>query len=768
MNAEAPQCSVVSKTSFVDVGLWLALGLQIFLSLVWLFAENHSIFGDEAAHLNFLGSVLRSLEHKVFPDFLTLYRFSDVYPPLFYLLSAPFTMGFSDSVLGGRVYAALLSIIVVALFYKILRSQCSAFTSFAGVMLLCTSASFVEISRYYLLEALLAVELLLLFYLLYRHLRFGGLRSIIFAGFTLSFAMLTKPTFVVLAFGVLLGFLCIELYRTLSKQIKLRHLLTNLTLLAAPSFVLSAPWYLDKFINRPNNPLSKLNSINKKAPGRKASDLVDFISGTLDMYTAVLPVYLYALIALLLLAFFAGKLFRHREQSTELASTVARSFVLYSSILCIVLIPCFIRALGFTHSARWNMSYFFIIILLCLILEALNPKSLRQVLTSLFLIFSVPFILDLQLVHLGSPFPAAQKSRTLPHPSPKSSGMKELARVIANHREHSPHQGAKVFMFFHIHQGSHHWALRHYLNELGLNKLPVATAPWFDAPVDLGSFINTGYFVSISPYPPKMRNSLFRYYNLYNHAPQVFKEKLERVAEIPTRFGMIRLDFLDPLSISADVIEQLAEVGLRLEKNNQYRPLWLAEITISRLLEKSPSESVIKDARSFLKKQLGGIEILSGELKKSLNRKLHRIKELLLLWEGTGANNTASFSCEGSGKATFGFVEHFITGGYAVRIIGWAANPFEKDHADSVVFALDNNLAGKAQPFLPRKDVTKRFGSEQVLISGFDSLLPLSRFPLNEKATLRAYAIWQGRCLGELRYVNENTRIFRSTKHSSE
>ena len=62
----------------------------------WLLAENHAVFGDEGWHLMILMDAWQKPASSMSRWLWNLYVFHDQYPPVFYLLSAPFYFLFDN------------------------------------------------------------------------------------------------------------------------------------------------------------------------------------------------------------------------------------------------------------------------------------------------------------------------------------------------------------------------------------------------------------------------------------------------------------------------------------------------------------------------------------------------------------------------------------------------------------------------------------------------------------------------------------------------
>ena len=101
--------------------------------------------------------------------FVALYLFNFAYPPVFHLLSAPFVLPAADPVLAGRVYVQVLTLLVSLTLYSVTRLIGGRLAGAVAVLTLLGIPSFVDVSRHYLLEPLLTLEVLLVLYFIGRY-----------------------------------------------------------------------------------------------------------------------------------------------------------------------------------------------------------------------------------------------------------------------------------------------------------------------------------------------------------------------------------------------------------------------------------------------------------------------------------------------------------------------------------------------------------------------------------------------------------------------
>ncbi len=195
------------------IELWIPAAATLCIGLRWLLAERHSAFGDEFFHLINLWNGIASAQGSLADKFVNLYLFNFAYPPVFHLLSAPFVLPSAEPILAGRVYAQVLTILSALLLYTVTRELGGMLAGTVAVITLLGTPSFVDVSRHYMLEPLLVLEVMAILYLIGRYyqtrrsLHVAAIAGLIAAG------LLTKFNFFFYAAPLFIAPAAIELYR---------------------------------------------------------------------------------------------------------------------------------------------------------------------------------------------------------------------------------------------------------------------------------------------------------------------------------------------------------------------------------------------------------------------------------------------------------------------------------------------------------------------------------------------------------------------------
>lgn len=526
--------------------------IPIGFSVYWFLLENHGIYGDEAAHYQYLIDAIYSFKHT--PGILSrikiLYIFNFRYPPALYLSSLPLIRLVGNWVLGGRLFVLMMNIINLILFFKLLRIYFGIIPTIISCLVLNFGFQYLLVSRYYGQEILMITVVFGLLLSLEYYLNSFKNRYIFISALLAAFGFLVKYNFI-LYFTPVLFFL---LFRLRSLKVKPSECVSVCVILLIPSVVLSLPWYIYSYVTSPqSNAIQALIAAKQRgyyAPNKSLLQSLLALFQSVPKYFSYFEIYLLIILFILFIAFLL-----HGRNKTIKGLGIASFALITSFFVDLMLEVLSISAL------RWYFSYFLIPILFAFFLENIRfGKKINVVFSTLIIIILIVstynntveiFIKNQQISNLLS---YTRKDEFIPKILP--TGAEEAVLRIKQDwvTEHTADEKITVGFVGHIHEGLHGHAFAFYGKQYGLSNWTESNIGNLnmDLPNNWEIFINSDYLIYIKG-NKSLYNSLYKFYqSVVENLPDFYDRCAPVLDTFDSRFGQIVVRRIDKDCFSLD------------------------------------------------------------------------------------------------------------------------------------------------------------------------------------------------------------------------
>jgi hypothetical protein len=587
--------------------LWIPAAISVAVGLRWILGERHSVYGDEAFHLSNLFAAIAGLQGTIVDRLVSLYLFNFAYPPVFHLLSAPFVLPAADPVLGGRIYTQVLTLLVCLTLYSVTRLIGGRIAGGIAVLTLLGMPSYVDVSRHYLLEPLLTLEVLLILYLIGRY--YARPRAAYVAGIAalITLGLLTKFNFFFYAAPLFIVPAAIEFHNLLTRRRPWTAQAALAVGMVIPPVIIAGPWYLARAAGS-TDMLGTLYEAGTLKAGLSFDALAPLVFGWFTSNYSLL----FRILAVAATLVYACHLFRVPRLKTLIAPVTREQHVVLSSALIgILTVPVVIAMFGLGRELRWHIEAVYLVAVTCGIIGRM-PAVAR--LTGLGLAFfsAVLQLLAIYGVSAGATgFSVLQIPALNPRPSAIPIGSEELASDIARYekRTGATKPGEFVFFFYHEHAGPHFGSVEFYLRMHGT---PLATriAGFYDRAIDVGSFFEAKYLVEGTGRSSDWNDpENQRYKAMAQHLPPEFRNILVEVSDVEGRFGRFKAYYVPRERITREMVMTTIDTGRRLETVEPYLTLWDAQRIIWRArFESIPGNSSLRTEIDAVLPRMSSVE----------------------------------------------------------------------------------------------------------------------------------------------------------------
>ena len=560
--------------------LWIPAVISLIVGLRWLLGERHSVYGDEAFHLTNLLNGVAATQGGVFDRFVALYLFNFAYPPAFHLLSAPFVLPAADPVLAGRVYVQFLTLLVSLTLYSVTRLVGGRLAGAVAVLTLLGMPSFVDVSRHYLLEPLLTLEVLLILYFIGRYYAQPRRRYPAIVSALITVGLLTKFNFFFYAAPLFVVPVAVELRGLVARRRSWLEQLTALATIVVPPLLLAGPWYLARSTGS-TSMLSALYEAGTLKPGFTMESFGRLVIGSLPLNYSPL----FKVLTVVAAATYAGCLVGVPRLGSILKPLTRSQHVIVSSaFIGVITVPIILAVVGLGGELRWHIEATYLLVAVFGILGRF-PGGARAAGLSLAALAAVLQLLTIYVWPVNVPaFLRLPVPETMPRPSAVPVGSEALARDIARHEKlvGGTKAGEFAFFFYHEHAGPHFGSVEFYLTMEGA-PLTTGIAGFYDRAIDVGNFFDAKYLVegvgrSAGWGDPENR----RYRILAENLPAAFRDILVDVSEVDARFGRFSVHYVPRERVTRQMVLDTIDVGRRLEGVGANVALWDAQRIIWR------------------------------------------------------------------------------------------------------------------------------------------------------------------------------------------
>jgi dolichyl-phosphate-mannose-protein mannosyltransferase len=608
--------------------LWIPALLALLVAFRWLLGERHSVYGDEAFHLTNLIDGVAAAKGGLLERLRTLYLFNFAYPPVFHLLSAPFVLPAADPVLGGRVYTQVLTLLVSLTLYSVTRQIGGIFAGTVAVLTLLATPSFVDVSRHYLLEPLLTLEVLLIVYIIGRYYEeprswhLVGLAALISAG------LLTKFNFFFYAAPLFIVPGAIEIYRLVKGQRRwVSEVGVAAALIVAP-LIVAGPWYVARATGS-TSMLSSLYEAGTLKAGLSFELFVVLATGWVTLnFTLVFK--LLALVAALLYVVHLVRMPRLRELLSPML--VSQHVVVSSALMGVLLVPIILALVGLGNEGRWHIETVYLLAVTFGILGRLATAP-RLIALGIAALAAVSQLVTIYVAPVRVPsFLLLPMPDLNPLPSSVAVGSEELAQDIARHakRMGGVKPGEFVYFFYHEHAGPHFGSVEFYLRYAGA---PLATriAGFYDRAIDVSSFFDAKYLVEGTGRSADWKDpENQRYKLLAQNLPAEFRAILVDVSDVDARFGRFKAFYVPQDRLTREMVLATIDTGRRLETVEPFLVIWDAQRIVWRAkFESLPANASLREEIDALLPRVPATEPkLSSWNRLTLQTYVARIQEI--------------------------------------------------------------------------------------------------------------------------------------------
>ena len=382
---------------------------------------------------------------------------------MFHLIAVPFVLFSADPVLAGRVYAQVLTLFVALLLYAVTREVGGKLAGAVAVATLLGTPSFVDVSRHYMLEPLLVLEVLAVLY------ASAGTTTLALApcpadrGLGLSWTV-DQVQLLLLCGAFVYRAGC---NRALSRRPR------------PAALVRRAP---ERWSNRLNTPSSRRTWYVARATGpMSATGMLNTLyeAGTLKAGLTFDALFeqtfaplswnysgLMQLLALMAAVIYSGSLMGIRVLRSLVGPLSLRQHVLLSSaFVSAVCVPVLLGLVGLGGTLRWHVEAACVFVATFGLLGRLRPAP-RIVSISAAAAGAALQLATIYVTPVGAPaLLRVPDSGITPRPSAVAIGSETLARDIARHEKRigGTKPGEFAYFLYHEHAGPHYGTVEFYL-----------------------------------------------------------------------------------------------------------------------------------------------------------------------------------------------------------------------------------------------------------------------------------------------------------------
>ena len=421
---------MLQKLLFGKKDALVLLFFAILLAMKWWGGKGLPSVGDETNFIVMIEDGMRNVKlSSSFSELIqSLYFFSSDYPPLYLWIASFFYDLFVIPLVGMRFLCIIFMFVTTACFYSIIKiSTQSIALAIFGV--LCVYSSPVWLVSLAIMDtAMTAVT----FFLFLQVVIAGNAtehsnRCYFFIGCTLAIGFLLKFNFIIYAFPIVV---CFSILEIMNKNLDMRSSWQAGLCMSTPSIFLALPWYVTTLL-RDNS------FINKYATGiffiLKPSNVQDIFYQVAGYATANTTIYSFLLLCIAVACVF----FIKKDKKVLFQNTF------FISAISFVFCSIFLFYFGRYWIARWNLTFFMFVLLLCVMLSSLKIKQINKSLLILFL--SAPLSLAAPSAWHGFPFPKTLARITTCTFSPKSVNVIPTDTVIIGAHERSSPNAKLVY-----------------------------------------------------------------------------------------------------------------------------------------------------------------------------------------------------------------------------------------------------------------------------------------------------------------------------------
>lgn len=573
----------------------IVLLIPLVLAISWILLENHGFFGDEVTHIGFLKSALTNAAKapNIWAAAWQLYYFNDTYPPLFYLLSVPFVILIPDTVLGARIYIAILYFVSAVLFHKLLKEYVSSWCAALGVIVLCTSPVYLQSGRYYLIEIMLLNILIIAYIFFICHLKTGRYYYVLAASLAIASGCLTKFNFVIYAIPLVCFYFGVLFLKNKGRPSLFRVLgVSAITLLFVP-LIIAGPWYLPSFIYGGGpNALGGLKSLIYSGALTPDTTIGAILRSAFQYDVAFLfPNATYLVFFLAVGMFFLKKLYpRLLSDTVQVPDSNQADFPIlffWLPTISIFFLTFTLHLLGLGTTLRWNLSYLFFAIIVSYLADGLRSHYKR----GFVLVSGIFLVVIASNSFLAKEIPSfgildyPEYYRIL-QSNPKTTGVLPVLELIMQDRSQQGFSLSDEFnigVVAHIHKGYHAHNLTFYTKERKINTTILTVGILaLNQPAEPTIFLKSDYLT----YIPNYRYSepvRKRYQYIVDHLPESYEKCLQLVGIIDSRFGSIKVQRLDRKCLTPQAVYDIIQVGSQYDHGSPMNLFWEVEKMIARL-----------------------------------------------------------------------------------------------------------------------------------------------------------------------------------------
>lgn len=697
-----------------------AIGFPAFVFGYWLLAENHGIFGDEGWHLVFLLDAWKKPASTALQRVWDLYVFNDQYPPLFYLLSAPFVFFFDNHLVGARLFVATLGAAVLWLFYRCLRLFIGRWSSLVGVYVLLTSGIFIEATRYYLLEILLALFVLATWFLVVSYRRNHRPELLVAIGLTLAAGLLTKLNFpiYVLPMGVVLG--AELLRREAGGRIPWGSAARRALLVAAP-LLLAVPWYWQNLAN-PRNILVQYRVLRDLGDVTSIMDPVVMLTSTWRILPEFFPGFVYAGLVVCAVVYLVGRRAADGAHDADATRRVDHALLFsgaYVLYLTFVLFP-----LGLSYAQRWNLSYLFVAAALALMLSAVRPPWLKRSFGAILAMLAVLWCTN-NLVRHFTDWPVVnypqRQHYSLPDALP--TGMAGVASLVVRNERSlpAPSEHATVSLLSNQHDAANASALNYELKLRGstLKAVPVGG---FDNAVDVDMLLDVNYIVRFADRRMGVDPEVQRYVAIADRWLGKYPQTFRLIGRAETRRGDIEVWWRPNGNVPFREALDLVDTGRALGKGTPFEPFW--DLALYRLQFSRGSGQEVDESFRTLAAHLPEFR---AKLRPVIGARLEReVGEVAALQKGAKSIVREPLTERVASGGALAFVDSIKETTSCFFASGWVGRADKAGPMKEALLVQSETILARLSEFSARPDVAEAFKAPGMRGSGFMFCIPYS------------------------------------------
>ena len=491
-----------------------------------------------------------------------------------------------------------------------------------AVITLLGTPSFVDVSRHYMLEPLLVLEVMAILYLIGRYyqtrrsLHVAAIAGLIAAG------LLTKFNFFFYAAPLFIAPAAIELYRVTTGRQHWSAVVPIAGGIVLVPVAVAGPWYLA----RATGPMSATGMLSTLY---EAGTLNAGLTFDVFFRQVLAPLsWNYSLLMRLLggtsLVLYAGYLMRIRLlRSIITPFSLPQHVVLSSAFASALSVPIVLGVTGLAGTLRWHVEAAFLFVATFGLLGHVRPIAPRVLAMSAA---SAGALLQLVTIYFtpvdASALLRVPDSGITPRPSAVAVGSEFLARDIARQerRVGGTKPGEFAYFLYHQHGGPHYGSVEFYLRFEGV-PLGGRIAGFNNRAIEIQNIFGAKYLVDQVDenarewQDPENR----RYRSLAANLPPAFRNLLIEVSDVEGRFGRFKAFYVPRDRITLDMVLSAIETGRKLETVDAFQLLWDAQRVIWRA-KFEPVEgnhSLRQEIDALLPRVLAGNQQLS-----TLNRQI--------------------------------------------------------------------------------------------------------------------------------------------------